>query len=685
MISKQLLIVESVSDEIKSWVSQNGFEVVGNLWDTEESNVFGFNTEDPQVDVYMDVSDDSSEVHVVLAKEGVAVDRKVFNMSKTASNSYMDRVKQDAIEMIEKVKSSNRYIDVSDLCHVYADYFFEEFGSDKVLNNSPSVEKVKTWMEESDNDDEMDAAYWSYIADLDNAIKAEGFTVEDMHKIVEKFDKKAQDIPVADNKFDRGERLMEIWKEHVGDGIPLEFTTRGEVIEWCEDNFGNSAVIGKNGEGILCYMEFGSALVISEYEGEPWLVNVSMFDKKKGSRKHSHSLWNATKDNDGNVLVHRTQAERENFDDVEFVEAKVANSLGLWGAALTDINDFQKLPTSIRDRFSLVASEMKKEGEAPPKVMSWSELNSAFSPENVESVKRKVVFGMKVRQASKNLDIPFIMAADLLEDYEKIGKKAMKDVVASVKQSFSFGQSVRDLLGLDVEYSVEDDLSGLYENNGSGVGQSVKDFFGLNQSYYSDEFSPEQLNASNEMSKNLLFNIMNDSSLSDLVQSYWDQSNEDKKVFMDFLKNDQTLKSYYGNNVILDPSWATLVNTLLDPYNNVVASVNKQAAKYGKVAEKVANVLSSSCPKVAVDSKAEEYWKAYYGPYGEQLVKEVKKRIKADLAKIWLTKQGVDEAAAEYWQNYFTDENYGEELTKDIPKRLSPKANRKKSNNRCPF
>jgi hypothetical protein len=97
---------------------------------------------------------------------------------------------------------------------------------------------------------------------------------------------------------------------------------------------------------------------------------------------------------------------------------------------------------------------------------------------------------------------------------------------------------------------------------------------------------------------------------------------------------------------------------------------------YGKVAKKVATLYTiakkTGNHKLAVDSTAEKYWEDYYGEYGKQLVKEVKKRVRADVAQEWLMRCGVDEAATKYWQNYFTDSDYGKALTETIPKKLSP-------------
>jgi hypothetical protein len=98
--------------------------------------------------------------------------------------------------------------------------------------------------------------------------------------------------------------------------------------------------------------------------------------------------------------------------------------------------------------------------------------------------------------------------------------------------------------------------------------------------------------------------------------------------------------------------------------------------KYDKLARKVAAIyeraLREGKRKIAIDDAASTYWEDYFGPYGKELVREIKKRVAADLAGSWLRKNGVDEAAAEYWAAYFTDGNYGRMMTSVLPKKLSP-------------
>ena len=321
---------------------------------------------------------------------------------------------------------------------------------------------------------------------------------------------------------------------------------------------------------------------------------------KKSNKKKSHHLWNSTQGDNGDVVVHRTEAEKEDFSDFEFVQAKAATSLGLWGASLTDSPVYSAVPAAISDRFSLVAKEMKESGEIPPKIMSWKKLAKAFGLKRVNDCKTHIQFGMKTRLASKELDIPFIMAADLMEDYEKVGRKVLSDVINDWKK---MAQSSGDRVSIWDGQAEGEITSVIYAPDGT-------------------------------------------------VENY--------KVKID---GDSTLKNVPPDSL-----------EVIASNKSIKRSFKRFASKYGKLAGKVDQVLSSNLPKISVDQAADDYWTSYYGPYGEQLVKEVKKRVKADLAKVWLEKQGVDQAAADYWSNYFTDENYGEMLTREVPKKLSPKA-----------
>lgn len=265
------------------------------------------------------------------------------------------------------------------------------------------------------------------------------------------------------------------------------------------------------------------------------------------SEKKGHPLWTAESDTDGNVILHRSVAERDDLESAEseFIKSGAAAAWGLWGASVADRSGFDSLemPISVCKRFNLVAKELQKEGQAPPKVRSWEEFTKVLGKDKVLEIRHAVANGMEVRLASKFVNLPFVVTADLLEDIRIIGKKSMRDVV-------------------------------------------------------------------------------------------------------DFVK---------------------------------MGKVSEAVTRFGKVASKVATLYKEAVEqgnyKIAVDETAKAYWEAYYGDFGAQLVKEIKKRIRADIAFEWLVKHGVDQAAAEYWQNYFAEMGYGKALTEVLPKKLSPAKN----------
>jgi len=265
-------------------------------------------------------------------------------------------------------------------------------------------------------------------------------------------------------------------------------------------------------------------------------------------KRQSHHLWNAETDEHGNVIVNRTVAEREEFDANEYARTVSATAWGLFGAGVVDELDHPKMdiPRPICARFEKAATQLKEAGDIPPVVKSWTELNNEYGFEVVAEIREFVGHGMKTRQASKYLNIPFIAAADLLEDMDIMGKSAVKAIVEEVRAG------------------------------------------------------------------------------------------------------------------------------------NTEAAVKE----YGVPAKKVASLFEEAQQgvlKIALDESSKDYWTSYYGDYGKELVKDVKKRIRADVAFDWLTKCGVDAAAAEYWKTYFSDAGYGEALTKDIPAKISPSNSKKKA------
>ncbi len=101
-------------------------------------------------------------------------------------------------------------------------------------------------------------------------------------------------------------------------------------------------------------------------------------------------------------------------------------------------------------------------------------------------------------------------------------------------------------------------------------------------------------------------------------------------------------------------------------------SAVREFGKKAKLINRIYNhYTKTSTTKLAVDDKAKAYWEQYYGPFGLELTREIKKRVRADLLSSWMHKNGVDESAKEYWSSYYSD-GYGEEMVQDMAKRLSP-------------
>jgi hypothetical protein len=214
---------------------------------------------------------------------------------------------------------------------------------------------------------------------------------------------------------------------------------------------------------------------------------------------------------------------------------KCAACLGLFGADLVDDPTYNSdLPMGVRARFNEVSRD-----EEGPSVRTWEELRKAFSPEKIAHARKAIGQGMQTRLASKTLDLPFLMTADILD---KLPNVAPERIARAVEYVRSTPPDRRSAATMDV------------------VTHRVAEVF--------DEYS--------------------------------------------------------------------------DPDSR----------------------------KIAIDDRAVAYWESYYGPFGKELVREVQKRVRADIAGIWLRKNGVDEVAAEYWRNYFGA--YGDKWVSVVPKKLSP-------------
>ncbi len=99
-------------------------------------------------------------------------------------------------------------------------------------------------------------------------------------------------------------------------------------------------------------------------------------------------------------------------------------------------------------------------------------------------------------------------------------------------------------------------------------------------------------------------------------------------------------------------------------------SGKKVASSLGRRVAEVIDEFADGRHKIAIDAKAKAYWESFFGPFGEEMVREVQKRVRADLAKAWFQKNAIDEKAAEYWSNYYGA--YGKDWVSIVPKKISP-------------
>lgn len=249
--------------------------------------------------------------------------------------------------------------------------------------------------------------------------------------------------------------------------------------------------------------------------------------------KDAHHLWEPRIEGD-KISVRRTKAEELDEDEAREVTAAL---WGLWGASLVDDPTLSSdIPKSIVARFNAVARDSKRPEQ--PKLHTWDDLRRAYTNEVVTEVRQSIALGIKIRQASKELDVPFLMASEIVAEFPSVDKRVVKALVNELK-----------------------------------TGKATK------------------VSKCGSVGKRL------------------------STLYNDFAKHPR---------------------------------------------------------KIAVDDKAKRYFEEYFGPYGKDMVADIKKRVKADLAEKWLRKNGVDDVAAKYWENYFSDSGYGKALVSVIPKALSP-------------
>jgi hypothetical protein len=279
------------------------------------------------------------------------------------------------------------------------------------------------------------------------------------------------------------------------------------------------------------------------------MATVKEFLREKRA-KEAHHLWNAELDNEGKLKINRTKAERENWDEEKLetktsfkkeatmntktADKETSDALwGLFGASLCDdLSLTSEIPKSIVARFNACVSNKA------PQIKSWEELRTAFGEEAISSVRAAIAQGIKVRLASKYLDLPFVMTKDVMDVTAGIDSKFVKEMCSGIK-------------------------------------------------------------------------------------------------------------------------------------NGKTAEVVK---KFGKDAVAVANIFEgfkkSGMTKLSVDDKAKKVWISFFGPYGSELVREIKRKVRADLAERWLQKNGCDSSASAYWSAYFGE--YGSSWVKFVPSLIRP-------------
>lgn len=269
--------------------------------------------------------------------------------------------------------------------------------------------------------------------------------------------------------------------------------------------------------------------------------------REKRTKKESHHLWEAER-SEGKIHIKRTQAEKEEWD----VDQKTASThkeakmdkqaakemadvyWGLFAATLVDDPSLtQEIPAGVVKRFNAaVINEY-------PTIKTWEELRKAYGEEVIRDIRHAVANGINVRLASKFLNVPLIMAQDIINVTKGVDSVHVKAMVDGIK---------------------------------AGKTAEVVKIYG-----------------------------------------------EDAK----------------------------------------------------KIAEIFEDVKKTGMPKLAVDEKMKKILKTFWGPYGDLLTQEVKKRVRADLAKKWFTKHAVDEKAAELLSSFLGE--YGSQWTRYIAPIIRPK------------
>jgi len=151
--------------------------------------------------------------------------------------------------------------------------------------------------------------------------------------------------------------------------------------------------------------------------------------------KRSHHLWSAEKDEAGKIKVNRSAAEKEEFNMEKTASRKNADketSDALWGLFAASLCDDRSLTAEIPK--SIVARFNASVSNEAPKVKSWDELRSDFGDSPISEIRQAVAQGIKVRLASRYLDLPFIMTKDVMDATASVDMKHVKTMISGIRE-----------------------------------------------------------------------------------------------------------------------------------------------------------------------------------------------------------------------------------------------------------
>jgi len=156
--------------------------------------------------------------------------------------------------------------------------------------------------------------------------------------------------------------------------------------------------------------------------------------------KASHHLWNA-EEVSGKINIKRTEAERDDWTEEE--KAEFDNSLhrAMWGLVASSIIDEPlfniSLDKSLVDELNKSAKALSDSGVDLPYIPSWGELRKAYGTEAIDMVRDHITAGIKARKISKYLNVPLVLAYDIMEGYKDVNKEELRTVISSIRSEGS--------------------------------------------------------------------------------------------------------------------------------------------------------------------------------------------------------------------------------------------------------